>query len=133
MSRPRPVRFASIVTLLLAVLALAANTRAQGNPYHEVQGWPQLPANIKLGAVISVDVDPKGNVWVFNRNQPPILKLDPSGKLLTSFGTDMFVQPHGMTIDREGNVWVTDAQDKDGKGQQVFQVQPGRKGIDDAG
>jgi streptogramin lyase len=124
MFHPRSLRFASIVTLLLVVLALAANTRAQGNPYHEVQGWPQLPANIKLGAVISVDVDPKGNVWVFNRNQPPILKLDPSGKLLTSFGTDMFVQPHGMTIDREGNVWVTDAQDKDGKGQQVFKFSP---------
>jgi sugar lactone lactonase YvrE len=124
MSHPRQVRFTRIVTLVVAVIALAANTRAQGNPYHEVEGWPQLPANLKLGAVISVDVDAKGNVWVFHRNQPPILEFDPSGKLLTSFGTDMFVQPHGMTIDRQGNLWVTDAQDKDGKGQQVFKFSP---------
>jgi sugar lactone lactonase YvrE len=124
MSHPRPVKFTRIVMLMVAVVSLAANMRAQGNPYHAVEGWPQLPANVKLGAVISVDVDAKGNIWVFNRNQPPILELDPSGKLLTSFGTGMFVQPHGMTIDREGNVWVTDAQDKDGKGQQVFKFSP---------
>ena len=124
MSHPRRVRFARILALLVAVMALAGTARAQGNPYHVVEGWPQLPANIKLGAVISVDVDGKGNVWVFHRNQPPILKFDPSGKLLTSFGTDMFVQPHGMAIDREGNLWVTDAQDKDGKGQQVFKFSP---------
>ena len=36
----------------------------------------------------------------------------------------MFVQAHGMAIDRDGNVWVTDAQNKDGKGQQVFKFSP---------
>jgi sugar lactone lactonase YvrE len=124
MSHLRHVRFTRIVTLMVAVIALAATARAQGNPYRVVEGWPQLPANLKLGQVISVDVDAKGNIWAFHRNQPPILKLDPSGKLLTSFGADMFVQPHGMAIDREGNLWVTDAQDKDGKGQQVFKFSP---------
>jgi sugar lactone lactonase YvrE len=44
-----------------------------------------------------------------------------------SFGTDMFVQPHGMAVDREGNVWVTDAQGKDGKGHQVFKFSPDGK------
>jgi hypothetical protein len=52
MSHPRLARCTHIVMLLVAVIALAAGARAQGNPYHEVQGWPQLPANIKLGAVI---------------------------------------------------------------------------------
>jgi sugar lactone lactonase YvrE len=37
------------------------------------------------------------------------------------------VQPHGMTIDREGNVWVTDAQIKDGKGNQVHKFSPDGK------
>jgi streptogramin lyase len=124
MSYPRPLRFTRIVVVMIAIIISAMAAFAQKNPYRIVEGWPQLPANLKLGAVISVDVDGKGNVWVFHRNQPPILKFDPSGKLLTSFGTDMFVQPHGMTIDREGNLWVTDAQDKDGKGQQVFKFSP---------
>ena len=114
MSRLRAVSVTRFVVLPIAVFVLAVCSGAQSNLYREVENWPQLPANLKLGAVISVDVDPKGNIWVFHRNQPPILELDPSGKLLTSFGTDMFVQPHGMTIDREGNIWVTDAQDKAG-------------------
>ena len=49
----------------------------------------------------------------------PLGKLDPSGKYLKSFGAGMFVFPHGIHLDREGNVWVTDAQGKDGKGHTV--------------
>src|SRR5262249_30650021 len=77
--------------------------------------------------VISVDVDTRGNVWVFHRNDPPILEFSSSGKLLKSFGSGMFVQPHGMTIDRDGNLWVTDAQGKDAKGHQVFKLSPDGK------
>src|ERR1700682_3809360 len=124
MSFPRHVPFTRIAALLAAIIVSAVAVFAQSNPYRAVEGWPQLPSNIKWGAVISVDCDAKGNIWVFHRSQPPILKFDRSGKLLASFGTDMFVQPHGMTIDREGNLWVTDAQDKDGKGQQVFKFSP---------
>lgn len=124
MPHPRLASFTRTVMLLVAVIALSANAHSQSNPYHEVQGWPQLPANIKLGAVISVDVAPNGNIWVFHRNDPPILELDPAGKLLKSFGSGMFVQPHGLAIDRQDNVWVTDAQNKDGKGQQVFKFSP---------
>lgn len=40
----------------------------------------------------------------------PIVELDASGKYLRSFGAGMFVQPHGLAVDRDGNVWVTDAQ-----------------------
>lgn len=32
----------------------------------------------------------------------------------------MFVFPHGFHVDREGNVWATDQQGREGKGQQVF-------------
>src|SRR5213592_3349735 len=41
----------------------------------------------------------------------PILKFDPSGKLVKSFGEGMLIFPHGIFVDREGNVWVTDGQD----------------------
>jgi DNA-binding beta-propeller fold protein YncE len=43
---------------------------------------------------------------------PPILQFDPSGKLLKSLGAGMFVNPHGFTVDREGNLWVSDINDK---------------------
>src|SRR5262249_36040040 len=70
-----------------------------------------------------------GNIWVFERcggnegcagsNVPPIVKLEPSGKYVKSFGAGMFVQPHGIHVDRDNNVWVTDAQGRDGKGHVV--------------
>jgi peptidylamidoglycolate lyase len=116
-------RSARVVALMVMVLASAA-AGAQGNPYHVVEGWPMLPPDIEWGAVISVDVDAKGNIWAFHRAQPTILEFDSSGKVLKSFGKDMFVQPHGMTIAPDGNIWVTDAQGKDGKGHQVFKFSP---------
>jgi streptogramin lyase len=115
------------VFVIAAILVSAPGTRAQANPYRVVEGWPTLPSDIKWGAVISVDSDSKGNIWAFHRAQPPILEFDSSGKLLKSLGKDMFVQPHGMTIAPDGNIWVTDAQGKDGKGHQVFKLSPDGK------
>ena len=71
-----------------------------------------------------MEPDANGNLWVFHRTDPAILEFDPSGKLLKSFAKGMFVQAHGLTIDRDGNIWVTDAQGKDGKGHQVFKFSP---------
>ena len=84
------------------------------------RGLARSSVEHQMEQVIGVDCDAQGNIWVFHRSDPPILEFDPSGKLLTSFGNDMFVQAHGLAIDSQGNIWVTDAQGKDGKGQQVF-------------
>jgi sugar lactone lactonase YvrE len=97
------------------------------NPFQPVENWAKLPPAIKWGQVISVEPDAKDNIWVFHRSDPAILEFDQSGKLLKSFATDMFVQAHGLGIDREGNVWVTDAQGKAGKGHQVFKFSPDGK------
>jgi streptogramin lyase len=112
--------------VVVAVSGRTADTQSNTppNPYRVVEHWAQLPANMTWAGVISVDPDARNNIWVFHRSDPPILRFDPSGKLVQSFGAGMFVQPHGMTIDRDGNVWVTDAQGKDGKGHQVFKFSP---------
>src|SRR6516165_8799941 len=112
------MKITRFATPIAAIFVFAAAALAQGNPYRSVDGWAQLPANIKFGAVISVDVDAKGNIWVFHRADPMILEFAPSGKLLKSLGNLTFNQAHGMTIDRDGNIWVTDGVTKDGKGQQ---------------
>jgi sugar lactone lactonase YvrE len=116
------------------------------DPYRPVTGWGQLPAGRSWGAPSAEEVDRDGrSMWVVERcgarradaqnleqrqspcvgsNLPPILKFDASGRLLTSFGAGLFVFPHGLHIDRDGNVWVTDGQGKNGKGQQVFKFSP---------
>src|SRR5438445_363917 len=84
----------------------------------------------RWGEVIRVHVHSDGTIWVFHRcfntvppgiatclgrgdANPPILQFDPSGKLLKSLGGGMFVNPHGFTVDHEGNLWVSDVNDKE--------------------
>jgi len=43
---------------------------------------------------------------------------------VASFGAGMFIYPHGLFIDADDNIWVTDGQGKNGKGQQVFEFSP---------
>jgi len=103
-----------------------ASTNNLPNPYRAIENWAQLPASVQWAQVTSVGLDAHGDVWAFHRSDPAILEFDPSGRVVKSFGTGMFVAAHGLTVDRQGNIWVTD-QGKDGKGQQVFKFSPAGK------
>ena len=59
--------------------------------------------------------------------EAPILKYDANGKLLAQWGSKMFIFPHGATVDRDGNLWVTDARGESGIGHQVFKFNPDGK------
>ncbi len=101
-----------------------------------VKGFGMLPDGRMWGSTAGVAVGPDQNVWAYDRcsantcedsNLTPIFKFDrTSGKVLATFGAGMFVFPHGLYVDRDGNVWVTDGQaNKAGtKGQQVFKFSP---------
>lgn len=111
----------------------AQPTNALPNPYRTIENWAKLPPGRAWGSTAGVAIAHNGNIWVAERcgantcagsHLAPILEFDPSGKLLTSFGTDRFVFPHGISVDRDGNVWVTDGDGKDGKGHQVFKFSP---------
>jgi DNA-binding beta-propeller fold protein YncE len=116
------VRVAPWVVIIVAIPAFAQWSAAQPNPYRQVDNWAQLPAGMKWGQVISVDGDIAGNVWVFHRGEPPLLEFDSSGRFLNGFCAGMFVQPHGLFIDKDGFIWVTDGRGKGGKGHQVFKL-----------
>jgi streptogramin lyase len=135
------LRFAAVA--LFAVSAggvysqTIAPTNSLPNPYRSVENWARMPQGRTWGSTAGVWIDPDGtSVWVAERcgansclgsNLDPVLKFDASGKLVKAFGAGMFVFPHGISVDREGNVWVTDAQGKDGKGHQVFKFSPDGK------
>jgi sugar lactone lactonase YvrE len=107
------------------------------NPYTTVANWGKLPDDRKWGSTAGVDIAPNGNVWAYDRcgaNNCDTSKLDPvvefdvaTGKALRHFGAGLLIQPHGFHVDREGNVWVTDAQGREGKGHQVFKFSPDGK------
>lgn len=133
---------------MLSALALCgAIAHAQPNPYRTVENWFKLPEGRVWGSTSAVDIDRDGtSVWVAERcganscagkMDPPILKFDASGKLVTSFGAGMFIFPHGICVDKDGNVWVTDGQGQNGIGHQVIKFSPdgkvlmtlGKKGV----
>ena len=111
---------------LAAVTALGTGAQALPNPYRLVDGWAKLPGGRQMGAVGGVTVDPDGrHIWAIIRcdatarerfgdecldsDLDSVLKFDPDGTVVESFGGGMFIWPHGIYVDREGNVWVTDA------------------------
>lgn len=107
---------------LLAYLALVSSTGAaepqlagQANrldaDYQLVPGFPQLSPGFALGAASAVATDSVGNVLVFHRGEHPIVLFDPQGKLLRSFGDGLFTSAHGLRLDADENIWVTDNAD----------------------
>ena len=119
-------RLAVIGTIAGSAIAGSAQTGIQPtndlpNPYQTVTDFLKLPDGRTWGSTSAVEIDRDGrSVWVaercganscLNSNLDVILKFDPSGTLVKSFGAGMFVFPHGIHVDAEGNVWVTDGQD----------------------
>jgi DNA-binding beta-propeller fold protein YncE len=91
------------------------------NPYRVIRDWAQIEGRPWGGSNgVAIDRDGK-SVWATDRCSPgttpgclgtkanPVHKFDESGKEIRSFGGGMFVWPHGIHVDRDGNVWVTDA------------------------
>ena len=93
------------------------------NPYRVIRDWAQLQLEARpWGGSNGVAIDRDGkSVWATDRCSPgttpgclgtkvnPVHHFDESGKEIRSFGGGMFVWPHGIYVDRAGNVWVTDA------------------------
>jgi len=100
-----------------------APVNSGGNPYRVIRDWAQFTMESRpWGGSNGVAVDRDGkSVWATDRCSPgttpgclgtkanPVHKFDESGKEVRSFGGGMFVWPHGIHVDRDGNVWVTDA------------------------
>jgi len=125
--------FAVVLAACAAAVAASNEPNTQPDPYRTISDWAKLPAGRAWGSTAGVELDSHDHLWVAERcganscagsNLDPILEFDSSGKLLRSFGGGMFVFPHGIGVDKDGNVWVTDGQGKDGKGHQVFKFSP---------
>ncbi len=154
MSHARRFGFAPVVSAIViagAASAAAAQMTAP-NPYRTVEGvWAELPDDRTWGATSAVYPTPDGeHIWVGERcganlcvesDVDPILLFDLDGNVVRSFGAGLFAWPHGMFVDAEGNVWVTDAVGyapvPDGWGHVVYKFSPdgellmtlGKKGV----
>jgi DNA-binding beta-propeller fold protein YncE len=101
--------FLAVAASLVATLAANGQDSRAETSYRVVPDFPQLPPSIVLGAVSAVAENSKGQIFAFHRGQHPILILDRPGNLIRSFGDGLFTLAHGLRIDSEDNIWVTDA------------------------
>jgi DNA-binding beta-propeller fold protein YncE len=127
-----------LLAATVAAVALAGGTlRTQGNvqpvndgpnPYQTILDWAKVPEARTFGSTAGIFADRDGrSMWVADRcglkpegggfggdgcaatpDMAPVMKFDASGKLLTSFGAGLFSFPHGVYVDPDGNIWVTD-------------------------
>ena len=97
------------------------NTGTALSKYELVKDWPQLIPGFLLSPVSGVGVDNQQNIFIFQRtgrqwtepfpdsliSSNTIFLLDRvTGKILNSWGSNLFIMPHGLTVDKENNVWV---------------------------
>lgn len=143
-NRSGGLNIAASATRTVLILAMVVSTHAQQrapNPYSDGEQWGTLPATRTWGSSSAIhphrDSSGRltGSVWVAERcagghcresDLDPVLLFGANGTLVRSFGSGMFIWPHGIDADHEGNVWVTDAVhtecktgNEGGKGHQV--------------
>lgn len=106
--------------LLSTVAALGSAQTAPAAPHKEVVNWAKLPAGMEWGEVPATAVTKDDHILVLRRAEPPVLEFDRHGTLLKQWGQGMFVWTHGIRVDREGFIWITDGRAENGRGQQVF-------------
>ncbi|MCA9996158.1 MAG: hypothetical protein KDE56_10450, partial [Anaerolineales bacterium] len=118
------ILFAGIFALWVALRLVGWPLVNGRSSYTVVSDWPHLPPGLVLGQTTGIDVDSQGRVFVFARGEKvwdsdiidPALITSPtvytfdgeSGELLNSWGENRFVMPHGLSIDDNDNVWLTD-------------------------
>ena len=122
------------LVLLIAVIILGCK-KSENNISEEVfnnsnvytleEAWPNLPTDFILGAPVGLGLNSKGNIVVFHRasrvwetdtishlpliEENTISEIDAkTGEVLKTWGKNLFVMPHGLEVDNEDHIWVTD-------------------------
>src|ERR1700733_11736462 len=114
----RLVSGAALLALMVLVAAAIEplNVRAADDTYQQVDHWG-LPAGGVWGVMSAVGVDAKDNVFAFKRADPDqksgslnskIMVFDSLGKLIRSWGENFVLSAHGLRLDNDGFVWITD-------------------------
>src|SRR5574341_732745 len=119
MSRENAMKFTVVGLMVLLTTVPALGQRPSDPALVVPQDAPRLdyvavaepltlPADVTMGAPASVAFDSRGHLYLVNRGPQPVMEFDPDGRFVRSLGEGLFVLTHGIDVDRDGNVWVTD-------------------------
>jgi sugar lactone lactonase YvrE len=109
-----------LLAFTVAAAASASNAQAQTptNPFRSNYEWGTLPDGRQWGSTSTVYPAADGNMWIAERcgantcvgsDVDPVMLFDTEGNVIRSFGAGLIAWPHGIHVDREGNVWIADA------------------------
>jgi sugar lactone lactonase YvrE len=127
------VAVAAVIAMsAVPVYSQATDPNSAPNPYRLADGWAKQPQGRGFGSTIGLNVDRDGkSMWIFDRcggntcegsNIAPLTKYDATGKIIATMGTGMFNFPHGLYVDNDDNVWVTDGRGKNKKGNTAVKM-----------
>ncbi|MEI6086839.1 MAG: peptidyl-alpha-hydroxyglycine alpha-amidating lyase family protein [Bacteroidota bacterium] len=103
-------------------ITIENNKKVQNN-YELVNNWPLLREGYKIGQPTGIGIDKADHIFVFHRagrkwttpfpdsviSLNTVLELDnQTGKIINSWGANYFIMPHGLTVDKQNNIWLTD-------------------------
>jgi sugar lactone lactonase YvrE len=134
------------LAVVAAIMLSAAPSRAQTadpnaapNTYRPDDGWAKQPMGRGFGSTIGLQVDRDGkSMWIYDRcggdscersKIAPLNKYDASGRVVASLAAGLTTFPHGLFVDKDGNLWITDGRaDKNKKiGHTVTKLSPDGK------
>ena len=117
------------------VILMAGIGHAAEPSYQSAPEFFKIPADWTLGPCSAADMSRKGEIYLFHRGKHPIICFDPAGNVLRSWGDDLIKTAHGLRVDRDDNVWVTDIGDHrvykfDRSGKLLLALGTGKPGAD---
>lgn len=113
----------TIFTLSCQSITTSPQSKERQVSYELVNNWPELSKGYTIGQPTGIGIDKNDHIFVFHRagriwttpfpksfiSKNTVLELDnKSGKIINSWGADYFIMPHGLTVDKQNNIWLTD-------------------------
>ena len=106
------------VLVSMMIIGFSSISVAGEHPWRSNTEWAKMPEEREWGATSAVYPGRDGTMWVGERcgqnscvgsNSDPVLQFDREGNVIKSFGAGMIDWPHGIYVDAENNIWITDA------------------------
>ena len=114
----KKIKLVQSLFISIFLLNIVSLVSAQDHPWRAVEGWAKMPEGREWGSTSAVYPGSNGTIWVGERcgqnscvgsEDNPILQFDKDGNLINSFGAGLIDWPHGIHVDSDNNIWVTDA------------------------
>jgi DNA-binding beta-propeller fold protein YncE len=101
---------AIVLSMGFALLVLGGRTSLADErvDFQPAPEFLKLPDGWTMGSCSAVAVNRRGEILLFHRGKHPLICFNATGKFLRSWGDDLVHTAHGLRVDRDDNVWVTD-------------------------